>query len=267
MKTSIKLLLGTTGILLLSTLRGKAEDETANETETGIDTEASPQLAMTGFQVAAAYERELEDRQPVDISGFEDDAPACGRFYQARRGDTWLGEHERSITFRALYRTTFIVATEMGHEDPAALARSNASNPGLRKALFDLCVGQWWGDELYGTYFLSSKTPVGPHGRSIPLVRFCAENRQRLIEGEAAMRIAPRGCPQDRGLGTPSRKVLHDTQLGNLRLALPFLWLPVLNPEKLMEGIVTTRGMVWGDGTSGLEPPPQVAQLKVAVLS
>lgn len=264
MKTSIKLLLGTTGILLLSSLRGK--DEGADSAERDEDEDA-PQLAMTGFQAAAAYERELEDRQPVDLGPLEDEEPACGRFYQAHRGDTWLGEHERSITFRALYRTTFIVATETGHEDPHGIAHANATNPGLRKALFDLCVGQFWGDEVYGTYFLSSKTPVGPHGRSIPLVRFCAKNRQRILDGEAAMRVAPVGNPQDRGLGTPNRKVLHDTQLGNLRLALPFLWLPVLNPEKLMEGVVTTRGMVWGDGTSGLEPPPQVARLKVAVLS
>jgi len=266
MKTSIKLLLGTVGVFALASLRSKSDDDAAeNEDE---DEEEESQLAMTGFSSATseAYELELSERLPVDLESYESDDPTCGQFYQSRRGDVWLGEHEQSITYRALYRTTLVVATIQGVEDPKGVAQRNASDPGMRKAFFDLCVGQAWGDETYGTYFLSTKDPVGPHCRGIPIVRFCADNRQRLLDGEAAMRVLPVGKPEHYGLGWPNRKTLHGTSLGRLRLKFPFLWLPVLNPDQLLRGIVTTRGMSWEDGSSALEPPPAIVRLRVVVL-
>lgn len=263
MKTSTKLLLSALGIFTLASLRSKDEVSDAEE-----DEEEESQLAMTGFSRATseAYELELSERLPVDLESYESDDPTCGQFYQSRRGDTWLGTHERSITFRALYTTTLVVATMHGVKDPKGVALRNASDPGMRKAFFDLCVGQAWGDETYGTYFLSTKDPVGPHCRGIPIVRFCADNRQRLLDGEAAMRVLPVGKPEHRGLGAPNRKTLHGTSLGKLRLMFPFLWLPVLNPEQLLRGVVTTRGMSWQDGTSALEPPPEIVRLRVVVL-
>jgi hypothetical protein len=264
MKTAIKILLGTAGVLALTRLRAKEDGEEQ------VDGPAEDSYAMTGFQaqMTDAYERELLERQPVDLGPYEDADPTCGQFYQSRRGDTWLGGHERSITYRALYRSTFMIATMKKAKDPEALALRNAGNPGMRKALFDICVSQAWGDEVYGTYMLSSRDPIGPHGRGIPLVRFCAQNRQRILDGEAVMRVLPRGKPADRGVGTPNRKTLHGTALGNVRLAFPYLWIPVLDPVKLLHGFVTTRGMSWdADGSSGLEPPPEVVRLKIAVLS
>lgn len=260
MKIPLKLLAGAAALVALSARRNKEEEESeeAREEETA--------YAMTGFAPTDAYERELLERRPVDLAAFEDIEPNCGSFYQARRGDTWLGGHERSITYRALFRFTFVHATLKGRKDAEALARKNAENPALRKALFDLCVSQRWADELYATYMVSSKDPVGPTGRGIPLARSCAGNRQRILDGEAPVRLVPRGVPSDRGLGVPNRKTLHGTRLGDLRLSLPYLWICMLDPDALLDGRVTTKGVRWHDGASGLEPPPEVVRLQMAVL-
>jgi hypothetical protein len=259
MKTPIKILLGTAAALALLRKRAPDAETGADETDAGAD----GGLAMTGF---SAYESELMARGPVDLGPLEDIEPMCGSFYQTRRGDTWLGDHERSITYRALFRSTFVHATRRGASDPEQLARRNAANPRARKQLFDLCVGQQWADEVYGTYLLSSRDPVGPHGRGIPLVRSCFDNRARILQGEAVVRIVPRGEPGDRGLGVPSRKMLHNTRIGPVKLAYPFVWLPMLHPDELLVGRVTTRRMAWDDGSTALEPPPVVWNLRIAEL-
>lgn len=268
MKTNLKLLLGTATVLALSQMFKKGPDA-SDEEETAEDEAPDNVIPMskTGFQGdVSEYEAKLEGLKPVDLGEFEDGEPMCARFYQSRRGDTWLGAHERSITYRALYRTTLFHATEKGLDDAEKIARRNAENGGLRKALFDLCVSQVWADELYGTYLISSKDPVGPHGRGIPLVRFCADNRTRLENGEAAMRVVGRGEPANRGVGTPNRKTLRGTVLGDVRLCFPYLWIAAVNPTELLRGRVTTRGVSWWDGTTGMEPPPAVVALGKAAL-
>lgn len=260
MRTPLKILIGTAAALALASAGKRKRPEADEETDEIGEGEG---YAMTGF---SNYESELMARGPVDLEPFEDVEPMCGAFYQVRRGDTWLGEHERSITYRALFRTTFVHATKRRATDPEALARRNAANPWMRKMLFDLGVSQQWADVVYGTYLLSSKDPVGPHGRGIPLVRSCCNNRQRILDGEAVVRVVPRGEPSDRGLGVPNRKMLHNTQLGPIKLAYPFLWMPMLNPDELLAGRITTRRMAWDDGSTALEPPPVVVNLRVAVL-
>jgi len=181
MHRPFKILLGTAAGLALLHASKKSKSADADVEEVDEDGE----YAMTGF---VNYESELMARGPVDLEPYEDREPMCGSFYQARRGDTWLGDHERSITYRALFRFTFVHATKRGHNDPEAVSRRNAQNPRMRKQLFELCVGQQWADATYGTYLLSTKDPVGLHGRGIPLVRSCANNRQRILDGEAVVR-------------------------------------------------------------------------------
>lgn len=260
---TFKILLGTAAALAL--LRTTKREMGEADAEVSEETESEEVLAATGL-LANAYEQELLERLPVDLTPYEDAEPTCGQHYQARRGDTWLGAHERSITFRALFRSTFAHATLRGLSDAKARALRNANNAGMRKALFDLAVSGMWSDEVYGTYLLSSKDPVGPHGRGIPLVRCHGANRDRLLAGEAVLRIVPRGEPSDRGIGVPGRKVLHDTVLGVVPMALPYLWLPCVNPEELLNARVTTRGMKWADGSSTIEPPPAVVRLQIARL-
>lgn len=38
----------------------------------------------------------------------------------------------------------------------------------------------------------------------------------------------------------------------------PTLWLPKLNEQKLHDGIVTTLGVTWPDGSNGITPPPEM---------
>jgi hypothetical protein len=38
----------------------------------------------------------------------------------------------------------------------------------------------------------------------------------------------------------------------------PTLWLPKLNEQKLHDGIVTTLGVTWPDGSNGITPPPDM---------
>ena len=38
----------------------------------------------------------------------------------------------------------------------------------------------------------------------------------------------------------------------------PRLWLPQINKERLAEGTVTTHGVSWSDGSSGITPPPEL---------
>lgn len=40
--------------------------------------------------------------------------------------------------------------------------------------------------------------------------------------------------------------------------ARPTLWLPKLNEQKLRDGIVTTLGVTWPDGSNGITPPPEM---------
>lgn len=38
----------------------------------------------------------------------------------------------------------------------------------------------------------------------------------------------------------------------------PQLWLPAINEDRLAEGTVTTHGVTWSDGSSGITPPPEL---------
>ena len=264
----LKILIGTAAAFALLRSSKRSEDaEGATDEEAGADLHELP-MAATGFQGALddAYERELLDRRPVDLAPYEDTEPTCGQFYQVQRGDTWLGAHERSIAYRALYRSAYLYATMRNHPDPVACAVPIAANASARRDLFDLCVSQSWGDEVYGTYLLSTKDPVGPHGRGIPLSRCCAENRLRIRDGEAVIRTVPRGQPEDRGIGQPNRKK-KGASIGPIRLVRPYVWISAVQPDELLMGRVTTRRMVWEDGSTALEPPPCVTRLGMAVLT
>lgn len=38
----------------------------------------------------------------------------------------------------------------------------------------------------------------------------------------------------------------------------PQLWLPAISEDRLAEGTVTTHGVTWSDGSSGITPPPEL---------
>jgi len=59
-------------------------------------------------------------------------------------------------------------------------------------------------------------------------------------------------------INTGARLPAYNAQNAN---RYPLLWLPAINLERLVEGEVTTFGMDYADGSSRLNPQPEVMNL------
>lgn len=205
------------------------------------DDKASPAV---GFVTQA---RALLEDFTCDVEAWEELEPTMGTFYPVRRGDIFLGTGSKSITHRALRRVVAWLR-EQGHDVPRELA----DDCQLRLDYGRLILASAYNTTLFATWGYGRKALVGPHGRAIPLGSHHGDVRSELLAGRPLTRLVPQCTPADARSG----KAL--TLTGMCR---PFLWLPPLNLDLLLEGEVTVEGLTWEDGAPALEPPSQFMRL------
>lgn len=188
-----------------------------------------------------------------DVDALERIRPTVGAFYQVRKGDTFFGRGPQAIAYNAL--VDFARGIGMGEEEAASFARAH------RVQYVDLILCSGWNDLLYGTWGYGSKAHAGPHGRSIRLIPKHADNRDRLSRGEPPLRVIQMRTPSDKrrgNAGAVDRAYVDGYE---------YLWLPGLNPEEAASRrVLTAEGAAWPDGSSVMNPPPEVYGLDFQVL-
>lgn len=180
---------------------------------------------------------------PSIVSGLDSPAPRVGHYYQVAHGDTLLGTAPRSIVYQALL---------------AFGGEAIAKVPAKRLAYLDLILCSGWNDYLYGTFGYGSGAHPGPHGRSIRMLRYHSDNRARLLAGAAPWRNIGIGAPGDGGKGTG-----RPLESGRAE-AFEYLWLPEISTQAIQaNGSITTEGVRWADGSSKINPPPEVVDIGI----
>lgn len=223
------------------------------------DVELPPEIELPAPSVAEPEPATATDQlQPVDVAALEASTPTPGRMYQVRRGDILLGDSSRSIVGRALRAAAAEVAARQGI-DAKAFADEIAGSASRRRAYADLILCSGSNDMVYGTYGYGDQAYVGPHGRSIRMLKYHADNRSRAREGRPLLRNIAMLTPGKRQAGDRA-KPLDRTRA----VAFEWLWLPPLDLDRLYrEKIVTSEGLRWNDGTPQLWAPPQIQALEV----
>lgn len=161
--------------------------------------------------------------------------PTPRKMYQVRSGDIFGGtSSNRSIAYRALLSEAYVAAIEGGASDAEAKSFANeiASSGTNRLRYIDaiLCAGV--NDAVYGTWGYAGgakygQERVGPHGRTIRLMKYHPDNRARLTAGKPMRRNIALGdymSPGD-GSGVPLEPELAE--------AFEFLFLPGLDRAAL----------------------------------
>jgi len=236
------------GVALFSGDDAEAGDVGEEEMDPQVGAPNHPQVGFAPAVVELPRGYSLPPR-PMPVEEWEQREPTVGHFYQVQRGDMLLGHGKKSITWMALYRASHFLAVEQeqGEADSHRFAKIMADNANNRCEYAHLILAGSWNDQLYGTWGYGKRDFTGHHGRGIPLSTCHADNRARMLEGEEPVRQIEPCCPADKGSGAA---------LVN-GLSRPYLWLPLIDLDALLDGRVTTDGVVWGaSAISGLEPPP-----------
>lgn len=215
---------------------------------------------------------ELEDGVCQLIGGIDLDPwlnpskwPLSGTFIQVEGGDTFLGtasasEDRRSIVYATLLSTAYQAVIDNGGsaDEATAFAQSIANDPGARVDYLNLIFCSPWNDALYGT-FGYDPSKIGefssPMGRAIRLLPYHYDNLQAISES----RTPHRNIHMSESSGDEG-----GTRVESGGNSLEFLWLPKLNPVMLLDGVISTEGMDWDDGSSMIMPPPIVQNLGIA---
>ncbi len=191
--------------------------------------------------------------------------PTPGLFHQVVYGDLFGGKNSaNNLAWAALYEGAYAAAVEIGGEDSEgahAFAKVVANKGSNRARYRDAIVCGAWNDLLYATYGYSNKSKPGPHGRAIRLLPHHAANRDLIFQQQSPMRNIKMKTPADKGQGGGNA---IDNEY---RDGYEYLWFPALNLAELWNtGNITSEGMVWEDGSSMSNPPPEIWGLDIDVL-
>ena len=226
---------------------------------------------------------------PIDLSPWEstDYYPSPGSLMQVRLGDrllgTWsetnedfdiYGNRLRSIAYTTLLTAGWLAATQFGGLDPdepgisaaeserraqeaAEFAQRVAYDDGNRVEYVQLIQCSPWNDALYATYGYGPQAWQSPVGRALRFLPEHYNNRARIANGQKPRRNISLGTVADKGSG-------NAFGMDPDQRAFAYLWLPRINLKILWDSNgrdVTTAGTEWDDGSSGIMPPPIIAQL------
>lgn len=188
--------------------------------------------------------------------------PTPGRFHQVVSGDIFFGKGSRhNLAWAALYEAAYQAAIEVGEvsdDEARAFAKLTAGKGSNRVKYTDLILCSPFNDMLYGTYGYGKQAHVGPHGRSIRMMPYHADNRALILQRQPPVRNIQMRSPNDAKKGN-ARAVSSE-----LRETWEYLWLPPLNLQALWEtGQITTEGLAWEDGSSMMWAPPEISNLGV----
>ena len=201
------------------------------------------------------------DLTPPDLDEWENTYPTPGTLFQVVYGDYFLGQStSHSIVYRALRTAAFLAARAQGKTEAEAndFAKGIAGNANKRLQYLDLILCSPWNDLLYGTWGFGESAWAGPHGRSIRLMPYHADNRELLRQGKAPMRNIQLGAPADKGTGS-ARGAWSDLESG-----FEYLWLPGLDLTALWnQGKIEVDPTPWPNAAedmgSRISPPPVIA--------
>jgi len=191
--------------------------------------------------------------------------PTPGTFHRVQWGDIFGGQGSaKNLAWACLYEAGYAAAVEVGganDEEARAFAKSIASKGANRAKYRDLIQCSAWNDVLYGTWGYGSDPQPGPHGRAITLLPIHADNRERILSRESPIRNIHMRKASDKGKGNA-----HAID-PEYRDGYEYLWMPALNLVALWEQRrITSEGMTWDDGSSMMNPPPEIWDLGVEVL-
>lgn len=201
---------------------------------------------------------------PPDIPKWEVTYPKDGAVYQILRPDIMLGQDpDHSIIFRALWSASYLAAKEVGgvgDTEANAFARGIAMNANKRLQYLNLVLCSAWNDFLYGTWGYGEKAWPGPHGRSIRLLSYHADNRARMEQGLPPIRNIMLGSPVDKGTGNAVGA------WNELQQEYEFIWLVPLDYVALFErGEIEVDPIPWEGARENEEskmfPPPEFMAL------
>lgn len=201
----------------------------------------------------------------LDLSDYESPTnyPRDGILLRVVSGDIFLGEGNRSITYRALLSAGYQAAKDAGASDADAtgFARKIAKNGSNRIQYLDLIQCSPWNDALYGTWGYGNVARPGPHGRAIRMLKYHPNNRQRIKEHKPPMRNIDLGAPSwradDRRAGPEWQEAAESYE---------YLWLPKLDYKVLYnQGLIELDPTPWEGAdenmSSKIFPPPMVSNL------
>lgn len=189
--------------------------------------------------------------------------PTPGLFYDAADRSSWF---DIGAGPDGLVRAALGSALAMADLDPDIATSRQSHARRLRQQMRGLVLNDW-NLELYGCSnenYCGGAHPakaggqgrravvdhvMGPKGLGLNWMPRHDDNRERLSQGRPARRTT--AMNGDHILGVQGRK-------------RPLVWIPPVDLERLQrEGVVSSEGIYWADGSSVVRPPPSVARLGI----
>lgn len=170
-------------------------------------------------------------------------------FYGVDTASSTIGQH---ICYQALSVAGYF-AQKAGLLKPGQEITTFARDPQMRRDYAILIVCAPFQDSLYSQPNATVDPNIwvqGPNGRTTALFPRHANQEARMANAQSPLRTV--------NINTGARLPAYNAQNAN---RYPLLWLPAINLERLVEGEVTTFGMDYADGSSRLNPQPEVMNL------
>ncbi len=166
------------------------------------------------------------------LNEWTSDSPEAGRFYLVK-SDPELGGASDTLSRTARRALNGVV-------------QGAGDNSGLRLKYIHCITGGPWNRDLYGSTSFSSNFPdyyfVGGVGLRRAFYPWHEDARAAIIGGKL-----PKGAVTSSG-----------SRINGVGSSFGLLWLPPIDETALAEGVVTCGTAPWGDGTSSINPPPEI---------
>ena len=178
---------------------------------------------------------------PVDVWEWEqvDNYPEPGKFHQIY----YQGKNNSATTLKHIAQKA-IAQRVMQLTGDLSLAQSMSDDAEIWRSYRDLIDCSPWNDAAYGvTYKMGPHKYDTPHGRQIGMNPVHDDVRKKLTQGQ------------------PPRRTVKKPNAHSGGGHFAYLWLPPLDDEALLEGVVRVDPTYWSTGDSKIMPPPEVLTL------
>ena len=195
---------------------------------------------------------------PVNMALWEnpDNYPTPNRFHQiwydggdkAQYPEGHPGRNSvqtmKHLAQKALYAFAYTVTGDLD------LAKAAGDNPDMWRAYRQIIDCSPWNQALLSARFEPPHSYDTPTGLQTALIPAHAKIREALAMGV-----------------TPHRRVDENDPKMISGGAQPYIWLPPLDPEAFLQGVIQIDPEYWDSGDSKLMPPPEVTVLSVAAVA
>lgn len=158
----------------------------------------------------------------------------------------------RSIAYQALLVAAYF-AEQLGLLPPGVTPADIAGDPQLRVDMAQLINCSPFNDSVYSqaNSTVAENWLKGINGRSATFRPVMAPIRELIEAGESPIRTISVAT------GTRLPGITNQVPANQY----PFLWIPAINLQALAQGVVTTQGMNYSDGSSRINPHPEIMDL------